>query len=397
MKVTLNQIAYVIKALNLNNAQRSILINAFVNITDGNIEEMEEKLDTLDKEMGNVKNQLDKIDITTVIQELEIGNSDEVKARNLKKLKKVEHTFLADIDYGYGTADWLPASGGQAIITTAAGGQVYYSISKDGAVTKIAENSSQILLDFKVGDNEVSNELKEAIVNSKTVLIKDPEDLYPSQVIVCNCSYADDQFIGYDLENGTQYTLYLESDTNIFKLSSSAFDGITGTYGLLNIEKLTERLALDDAYKITPKDESFKTTGLLTFDYDTCGAADFDIDMFCLQGQKSKLIILYDKDDADGITKLNVVSFTTEASEQTMYANVIVTTTNGDNYLNTITITNSSISCTAELIKISAATKTAPGVVKACTNIADVTDTANLMGAFNNLLKQMRDAGMMIS
>lgn len=394
MKVTLNQIAYVIKALNLNNTQRSILINAFVNITGGNIEEMEEKLDALDKEMGNVKNQLDKIDITTVIQELEIGNSDEVKARNLKKLKKVEHTFLADIDYGYGTADWLPASGGQAIITTAAGGQVYYSISKDGAVSKIAENSSQILLDFKLGDNEVSNELKKTIINSKTVLINDPENLYPNQVIVLNSDTEDVWFIGYDLNNGKQYLLYLKDDTNIFKLSSSSFDGTINTFGLLNMETLKETLKLDDAYIITPKDETFKTTGLLTFDYNTCGAANFDIDNFCLNGQISKLIILY---NGDGVTKLNVASFTTDSSIQTMYANVIVTTTNGDNYLNTIVLDNGSISCTAKPIKNNVATKIEPGVVKACTNIADVTDTANLMGAFNNLLKQMRAAGMMIS
>nr|DAO79685.1 MAG TPA: Head fiber protein [Crassvirales sp.] len=394
MKVTLNQIAYVIKALNLNNTQRSILINAFVNITGGNIEEMEEKLDTLDKEMGNVKNQLDKIDITTVIQELEIGNSDEVKARNLKKLKKVEHTFLADIDYGYGTADWLPASGGQAIITTAAGGQVYYSISKDGAVSKIAENSSQILLDFKTGDNEVSNELKEAIINSKTVLIDDPDDLCLGQVIVLNSYEEGGHFIGYNLNDGNQYILYLKGDTNIFKLSKSSFDGTINAFGLLNVNTLKEKLALDNAYIITPKDESFKTTGLLTFDYNTCGAADFDIDDFCLTGNKSKLIILY---NGDGYTKLNVTSFTSDSNTQTVWMNVIVTTTNGDNYLNTIIMEYGSISCTAKLIKNNIATKTEPGVVKACTNIADVTDTANLMGAFNNLLKQMRAAGMMIS
>ena len=53
---------------------------------------------------------------------------------------------------------------------------------------------------------------------------------------------------------------------------------------------------------------------------------------------------------------------------------------------------------TYKYIDLSAnATKTTPGVVKACTNIANVTDTANLMGAFNNLLEQMRAAGMMIS
>lgn len=67
MKVTLNQIAYVIKALNLNNVQRSILINAFANITGSNIEEMEEKLNALDKEMEAVKKQLSKIDVNTVI------------------------------------------------------------------------------------------------------------------------------------------------------------------------------------------------------------------------------------------------------------------------------------------------------------------------------------------
>ena len=393
MKVTLNQIAYVIKALNLNNIQRSILINAFVNITDGNIEEMEEKLDTLDKEMGNVKNQLDKIDVNTVIQELEIGNTDEVKARNLVKLKKVEHTFLADIDYGYGAADWLPATGGQAIITTASGGQVYYSISKDGAVAKIAENSSQILLDFKLGDNEVSNELKKAIINSKTVLINDPEDLNPNKVIVLNSDTEDGWFIGYDLGSGKQYLLYLKDYTNIFKLSSSFFDGTTNDYGLLNTETLQKRFALDNIYTITPKNENFKTTGLLEFDYNTCGAADFDIDEFCLNGDKSKLIILY---DGEGYTKLNVTSFTSDSASQTVWMNVIVTTTNGDNYLNTIIMQYGSISCTAKPIKNNIATKTEPGIVKACTNIADVTDTANLMGAFNNLLKQMRAAGMMI-
>lgn len=347
MKVTLSQIAYVIKALNLNNTQRSILINAFVNITGGNIEEMEEKLDTLDKEMGNVKNQLDKIDVNTVIQELEIGNSDEVKARNLKKLKKVEHTFLADIDYGYGTADWLPASGGQAIITTAAGGQVYYSISKDGAVSKIAENSSQILLNFKLGDNEVSNELKKAIINSKTILINDPEDLYPNQVVVLNSDTEDKWFIGYDLNDGKKYLLYLKDDTNIFKLSSSSFDGTINTFGLLNMQTLKETLVLDNVYTITPKNENFKTTGLLEFDYNTCGAADLDIDEFCLNGNNSKLIILY---DGEGYTKLNVTSFTSDSTSQTVWMNVIVTTTNGNNYLNTIIMEYGSISCTAKPI-----------------------------------------------
>lgn len=79
-----------------------------------------------------------------------------------------------------------------------------------------------------------------------------------------------------------------------------------------------------------------------------------------------------------------------------------ITTNSGKFMLNIFNgkhnIDNYSYTWTYEYIDLSAnATKTTPGVVKACTNIADVTDTANLMGAFNNLLKQMRDAGMMIS
>lgn len=142
MTITLNQIAYVIKALNLNNIQRSILINAFANITGGNIEEMEAKLDSLDKEMGQVKDQLSKIDVNTVIQELEIGDSNEIKERNLTKLQKVEHTFIADINYGYGTADWLPTIGGSAYITTGDGVNVIYEIGIDGSVTKIKEEKN---------------------------------------------------------------------------------------------------------------------------------------------------------------------------------------------------------------------------------------------------------------
>ena len=144
MKVTLSQIAYVIKALNLNNIQRSILINAFASITDGNIEEIEEKLDTLDKEMEDAKNQLDKIDINTVIQELEIGDSNEIKERNLAKLQKVEHTFIVNINYGYGTANWLPASGGSAYAITSDGIKVFYKINVDGSVIKIAEQSDAL-------------------------------------------------------------------------------------------------------------------------------------------------------------------------------------------------------------------------------------------------------------
>lgn len=73
------------------------------------------------------------------IIELEIGNSESVKANNLAKLQdiqSVDHLFFANIDYGYGTAKWLPTTGGEAFIVTSSGRAVIYTIGKDGLVTK---------------------------------------------------------------------------------------------------------------------------------------------------------------------------------------------------------------------------------------------------------------------
>lgn len=101
--------------------------------------ELEEKVDSLDKEMGEVKKDLSIFGSEQSIVELEIGDSNEIKANNLKKLQSIQtndHTFFTDINYGYGTASWLPATGGTALIITSEGHAVKYTISKDGEVTK---------------------------------------------------------------------------------------------------------------------------------------------------------------------------------------------------------------------------------------------------------------------
>lgn len=101
--------------------------------------ELEEKVDSLDKEMGKVKKDLSIFGSEQSIVELEIGDSNEIKANNLKKLQSIQtndHTFFTDINYGYGTASWLPATGGTALIITSEGHAVKYTISKDGEVTK---------------------------------------------------------------------------------------------------------------------------------------------------------------------------------------------------------------------------------------------------------------------
>ena len=103
------------------------------------MKELEEKVDSLDKEMGKVKKDLSILGSKQGIVELEIGDSNEIKADNLKKLQSIQtndHTFFTDINYGYGTASWLPASGGNALIITSEGHAIKYTISKDGEVIK---------------------------------------------------------------------------------------------------------------------------------------------------------------------------------------------------------------------------------------------------------------------
>ena len=100
--------------------------------------ELEDKVNNLDKEVGSIQDNISILNSKAVI-ELEIGNSESVKANNLAKLQaiqSVDHLFFADIDYGYGAAKWLPTTGGEAFIVTSSGRAVIYTIGKDGSVTK---------------------------------------------------------------------------------------------------------------------------------------------------------------------------------------------------------------------------------------------------------------------
>lgn len=117
---------------------------SWVTIGEGaaGITELEEKVDDLDKEMGDVKLDLLKFGSSQGVVELQIGNSPDIKSHNIKILQSIQstdHTFFTDIDYGYGTGQWLPTTGGGATIFTSAGHMVNYSISSDGAVTKLSE------------------------------------------------------------------------------------------------------------------------------------------------------------------------------------------------------------------------------------------------------------------
>lgn len=109
---------------------------------DEDRQELEEKVDNLDKEVGNIQKDVAVLNSKAVI-ELEIGNSESVKANNLTKLQDIQSVdplFFADIDYGYGAAKWLPTTGGEAFIVTSSGRAVIYTIGNDGSVTKASTN-----------------------------------------------------------------------------------------------------------------------------------------------------------------------------------------------------------------------------------------------------------------
>ncbi len=112
--------------------------------SDEDRKELETKVDDLDKEVGQIKRELSIFGSEQGVIELEIGDSNDVKTNNLKKLQSIQtndHTFFTDINYGYGTASWLPTTGGNAFIITDEGHSVKYKISSDGAVTKLEEST----------------------------------------------------------------------------------------------------------------------------------------------------------------------------------------------------------------------------------------------------------------
>ena len=78
-----------------------------LNDTSEDIQELEEKVNSLDKEVGQIKKDLSVFGSEQGVVELAIGNSESIKEANLSKLKTIQsndHTFFTDINYGYGTA-----------------------------------------------------------------------------------------------------------------------------------------------------------------------------------------------------------------------------------------------------------------------------------------------------
>lgn len=96
-------------------------------------QDIQEKLNSLDKEVDNI---LSSLGSTLGAVTLEVGNDEGVKTRNLAKLKTVtsNNSFFTNINYGFGTASWNNNTGGVAFIITTGGTAKPYSISADGSI-----------------------------------------------------------------------------------------------------------------------------------------------------------------------------------------------------------------------------------------------------------------------
>lgn len=135
-KVKINK---AIDALGLSVNHKNTLKEALNQGAGDGMIELETKVDDIDKEVGTIKTKIDSFVANNEIIELAIGNDATTKAANIKKLGDTQHTFFTSINYGYGTASWLPTDGGNAFIITDEGHAVTYKISTDGAVTKLSE------------------------------------------------------------------------------------------------------------------------------------------------------------------------------------------------------------------------------------------------------------------
>lgn len=187
-------------------------------------DEIQEKLDSLDKEVGNI---LSSLGSTLGAVTLEIGNDEGVKERNLAKLKTVtsHDSFFADINYGFGTASWNDGVGGVAFIITAGGTAKPYAISADGSVSggvdvNLKDPNTDIFI--ILGDNE-ELPTKESEIKGKIYCKKNPnstaeDNQYNEYIYVTSTKkwekigqfQAEPDLSGYAKLSGANFTGYVK-------------------------------------------------------------------------------------------------------------------------------------------------------------------------------------------
>ena len=123
----------MVDARNMSPEHKNILRKALGYAIAGGGQDIQEKLNSLDKEIDTI---LSNLGSTLGAVTLEVGNDEGVKTRNLAKLKTVtsNNSFFTNINYGFGTASWNNNTGGVAFIITTGGAAKPYSINVDGSV-----------------------------------------------------------------------------------------------------------------------------------------------------------------------------------------------------------------------------------------------------------------------
>lgn len=139
---------------------------------DEDRQELEEKVDSLDKEMGTANNDIKKLQSSklTCLQ-LQIGNSAEVKQHNLKELQGIAGFFFTELDYGYGVGTYQSSTGGFAHVVTAHDNNTYYDIAADGSIAK--------------NDDYISPNEPYTIQLDSTDIGKPLEDVIASHILNC--------------------------------------------------------------------------------------------------------------------------------------------------------------------------------------------------------------------
>lgn len=224
----------MVDARNMSPEHKNILRRALGYAAGEGRKEIQEKLDSLDKEVGNI---LSSLGSTLGAVTLEIGNDEGVKERNLAKLKTVtsHDSFFADINYGFGTASWNDGVGGVAFIITAGGTAKPYSISADGSVAggidiNLKDPNTDVFI--VLGDNE-ELPTNESEIKGKIYCKKNPDSTagdnqYNEYIYVTSTKkwekvgqfQAEPDLSGYAKLSGANFTgkVYVANTTDTIRL-----------------------------------------------------------------------------------------------------------------------------------------------------------------------------------
>lgn len=131
-------------------------------------------IDTNSDTKGTIS-ELKTIDLTLLPAyiDLELGNSDSVKAYNLEQLQKVSGTqFFVHADYGIGVGSFNSGFGGETTIQTAGGDRVHYMITAEGECKKQEGRFEHSELFFNLGEVDVDTLPKTVTINNSIEISK---------------------------------------------------------------------------------------------------------------------------------------------------------------------------------------------------------------------------------